>query len=250
MINLKTKDEIKLMIEGGNILKKTVAAILPLVSAGTTTLEIDKYAEEQILLEGAKPSFKTVKDYHFTICAPVNEEVVHTPPSGRILKKGDIITIDIGVLYKGFHTDFATTFVVDGPANKKIEEFLNVGKETLNKAISKVAAGSRLGLISKTIFDEITSHKYSIIRDLTGHGIGRELHEDPLIPGFVDVDIDKTSIIKSGMVLAIEIIYCLGSGEIEHDQNDWWNVLTRDRSLSACFEHTIAVDGEKVLTLT
>lgn len=248
-INLKTKEEIELMIEGGKILRNVVEKLKPFIKQGTTTNEIDQLAEKFILEFGAEPSFKKVKDYYWTICAPINEQVVHTPPSNRVLKNGDIFTLDIGVYYKGFHTDFAETYLIGDPDQKKLN-FLRVGKETLDKAIKNCQVNGRLGQISKTIEEEIYKNNFFILRDLTGHGIGRQLHEDPYVFGYLDIPIEKTILLKPGLVIAIEVIYSLGSEEIAYEKNNNWSVITKDRSLSACFEKTIAFTEKKVLVLT
>ncbi len=249
-INLKSEKEIKLMIEGGKILKKVVKKLKNYIKEGISTEEIDRLAEKFILGFGAEPSFKKVNNYRWTICAPVNEQVVHTPPSKRILKKGDLFTLDIGVFYKGFHTDFAETYLIGDLYDKKKKKFLEVGRKTLNKAIESCQVYGRLGSISKTIEEEIYKNGYFILKDLTGHGIGKDLHEDPYIFGYLNKPIKKTIILKPGLVIAIEVIYSMGTEEIEYEKDNDWSVVTKDKSLSACFEHTIAITKKKVLVLT
>ncbi len=250
MIKLKTNEEIEVMKEGGNILKNVVKSLLPFVKPGRTTLEIDKEAERLILENGAYPSFKKVPKYHWTTCLPVNEEIVHAIPGKRVLKNGDVLTIDIGVFYKGFHTDYATTFIVGDKKDKKIEHFLQVGKESLDKAIKQVKTGNRIGHISKTIFDQVTKNGYFTIEELTGHGIGKNLHEDPFIFGFLKKPIEKTEKIVNGTVIAIEVIYSFSSKHISYiDENDW-TLVTEDGSISACFEHTVAFYKNRAFILT
>ena len=250
MINLKSEKEIAIMQEGGKRLKTIVEGLSYLIKAGVTTKEIDDKAEQLIKKQGGSPSFKTVSGYLFSTCTPINEQIVHTKPSNRILKTGDVLTLDIGILYKGWHTDYATTKVIGGKSqNEKINKFLEKGEETLYSAIEKLKIGNRLGHISEEIERKITSQGYFIIKELTGHGIGRKLHEDPYVFGFVDGPINKSLLIKKGLVVAIEIIYSMGTEEIAYE-NDNWSIITKDRSISACFEHTIAVTDKGPIILT
>ncbi len=250
MVNLKTDTEIEVMAEGGRRLKKVVKDLLPLIKPGISTKEIDDQAERLIHAQGGKSSFKTVTGYNFSTCTPINEQIVHTKPSGRILKTGDALTLDIGMLYKGWHTDYAITKVVGGQSkNPKINKFLKVGEEALYLAIKKAQVGQRLGSISEIIEREITGNGYFIIKELTGHGIGKKLHEDPYVFGFVDKPINKSPVIKKGLVIAIEIIYAMGTDSMVYE-DDNWSIITEDRSISACFEHTIAVTDQGPIILT
>ncbi len=249
MVNLKSDQEIEIMTEGGKRLKAVVKGLLPLIKEGISTKEIDDKAEELIKKQGGKSSFKTVPGYHWTICSPVNEQVVHTKPSSRILKKEDVLTLDIGLLYQGFHTDYAITKVIGESKNIKINKFLKIGKETLYKAIKKAKIGNRIGHISSVIEKEIKGSGYFIIKELTGHGIGKKLHEDPYVLGFIDLPINKSPMIKKGLVIAIEIIYAMGTEKISYEEDNW-SIITKDRSLSACFEHTVAVTGQGPVILT
>ncbi len=250
MIDLKTDEEIKIMAEGGRKLRKVVEKLLRQINPGITTLDINQEAERLIEKEGAKPSFKTVKDYHWATCLPVNEQVVHTPPSSRLLKDGDLLTLDIGVYFKGYHTDFATTIVVGNNTDKKINQFLEVGKSTLEKAIKQAKVGCRLGDISEVIEKNIYQAGFFILKDLTGHGIGKQLHEDPYVFNYQERPKEKTLLIKSGLTIAIEIIYSMGTEEIAYEKDNNWSIISKDKSLTACFEHTVAVtkDGPLVLT--
>lgn len=249
MIKLKRPEEVALMIEGGTRLKQAYKQLKQTIKVGMSTEQIDKIAEKLIIKAGGQSSFKRVENYHWTTCLPINEQIVHTPPSKRTLKNGDVLTIDIGMFYKGFHTDFSDTFVI-GQSHPKTNLFLEVGKQTLAKAIETVKVGKRIGNISQVIEQEINKAGYFVIKDLTGHGIGRDLHEDPYIFGFVDRLIQKTDLIKPGMTLAIEIIYSQGTEKMKFEKSDEWSIITADRSLSACFEHTIAVTDKKALILT
>ena len=250
MINLKTNQEIAIMKEGGAILAEVVKELVPQVTEGMTTKAVDEKAEELILKKGAKPSFKTVQGYHWSTCLPVNAQAVHTPPSSYRLKQGDILTIDIGVLYKGFHTDYATTLHIGEVKEPAIKAFLQVGQETLDKAIVQVQEGEYLGSVAKYVEEVINKKGYFILKDLTGHGIGKELHEDPYVLNYLDRPVEKTYRIRNGLVIAVEIIYSRGTEEIAYEKNNDWSIVTKDFSLSACFEKTIAIQDGKTFILT
>lgn len=250
MIKLKTEEEITVMAESGKRLKAVVKELLPLIRAGITTLDIDKKAEELIKKQGGDSSFKTVPGYLFSTCLTVNEQIVHTKPCNRVLKDGDVLTLDIGMLYRGWHTDYAITKVVGGESkDEKINKFLKIGENTLYLAIKEAKIGNRLGAISQVIEREIKGNGYFIIKELTGHGIGKKLHEDPYVFGFVERPIDRTLLIKNGLVIAIEIIYAMGTEEMVYEKDNW-SIMTKDRSLSACFEHTIAITEKGPIILT
>jgi methionyl aminopeptidase len=249
MINLKSDKEIAIMLEGGQRLKAVVRDLLPLIKVDTTTKEIDDRAGDLIKKQGGEPSFKTVPGYSFSTCTPINEQIVHTQPSNRILKDGDVLTLDIGMLYQGFHTDYAITKVIGKNKDAKINKFLKIGEDTLYQAIKEAKVGHRLGLISSVIEKNITSNEYFVIKELTGHGIGKKLHEDPYVFGFVNKPIDKSLLIEKGLVIAIEIIYAMGTNNIIYEKDDW-SIITKDRSLAACFEHTIAITNRGPMILT
>lgn len=250
MINLKTAEEIKIMQEGGKRLRKVVEVLFPKIKVGITTKEIDEIAEELIIKQGGESSFKKVQGYQWTTCLPINEQVVHTPPSERRVENGDVLTVDIGMYYQGYHTDYANSFVVGENTNKKINRFLEVGKNALYKAINQAKVGNRLGNISQIIEQEIYGNGYKILRDLTGHGIGKDLHEDPYVFGFLDKPVEKTISIKPGLVIAIEIIYSMGAEDFIHELGEEWSVITADKSMSACFEHTVAITDKETMVLT
>lgn len=249
MVNLKSDQEIKIMTEGGKRLKAVVKELLSLVKEGVTTKEINSRAEELIKKQGGESSFKTVPGYLWTICSPINEQIVHTSPSDRVLKNGEVLTLDIGMLYQGLHTDYAITKVVEENKDEKINKFLKTGEQALYQAIEEAKIGNRLGHISSAIEKEITNNGYFVIKELTGHGIGKKLHEDPYVFGFVDRPIDKSPLIKKGLVIAIEIIYAMGTDKITYEEDNW-SIITKDRSLSACFEHTVAVTSQGPIILT
>lgn len=250
MINYKTKQEIEIMKQAGEKLKRAVSKLFPLIKEGVTTEYIDKEAERLLKKEGAESSFKRVDGYSWTTCITINEQVVHTPPSKRIVKIGDVITIDIGAYYKGFHTDYSTTFVIGNKSDGETRTFLEVGEKTLYKAIEKAKPGNRIGDISLAIQEEIYGNGYFIMKQLTGHGVGRDLHEDPFIPGYLEKPVNKTHVLKEGLVIAIEVIYSKGTEEIITEPGNKWSIITADRSLSACFEHTVAITDKTAVILT
>lgn len=250
MINYKSPEEIEVMMQGGQRLKRATKKLISTVKEGLTTEKIDNEAERLLHAEGVESSFKRVEGYSWSTCITVNEQVVHTPPSKRIVKTGDVITIDIGAYYQGFHTDYATTFVIGEKTDEKTRKFLDVGEKTLYKAINSAKMGNRIGNISETIQKEIYGKGYFIMKQLTGHGVGRDLHEDPFIPGYVDKPILKTPILKNGLVIAIEVIYSMGTEEIMTEPGNKWSIITADKSLSACFEHTVAITDNSAVILT
>lgn len=250
MIRLKTKEEIEIMKEGGKRLRQVVKELLPVIQVGTSTEQIDKEAERLIKKYDGEPSFKKVKNYHWATCLPINEQVVHTPPSKRKLKDGDLLTLDIGFYYQGFHTDYAQTLVVGKKRDKKIINFLEVGKRALYLAIKQAKINKRLGEISLAIEKEIYGNGFFVLKELTGHGIGRDLHEDPYVFGYLNKPIEKTPIIEPGLTIAVEVIYSQSTEKITYEKGNSWSVLTADGSLSACFEHTIAIVDNKTLILT
>jgi methionyl aminopeptidase len=250
MIHYKTEEEIKIMGEGGKKLKQILEKLIKFVKPGITTLAIENEAQRLIKEEKAEVSFDKVEGYRFATCLPVNEQIVHTPPSERVLKKGDLLTIDIGLYYQGFHTDCAKTMVVGEEEKGEIKRFLDTGREALKKAIEKIKVGGYLGEVSKAIETIIKKNGYFVIKKLTGHGIGRDLHEDPFVFGFLDRPVEKTLKIKPGLVLAVEVIYSMGTEEMVFEKDNDWSIVTKDGSLSSCFEKTVAVTKNGVLILT
>jgi methionyl aminopeptidase len=248
MIKIKTSEEIQIMAEGGAKLGRVKKALAEAVKVGVTASEIEELAVKLIKEEGAEASFKKVPGYFWATCINVNEGLVHgIPTSSLVFKKGDLVSIDVGVYFKGFHTDTSISVGIDlTPENRK---FLNVGQEALNIALKTVKAGNYIYDISKAIEDAIEGAGYTTIKALVGHGVGRELHEDPQIPCFVPGKREESPQIKPGMVLAVEVMYAMGSDKVEIDK-DGWTILTHDGKISGLFEDTIAVtnEGSKVLT--
>lgn len=252
-IHIKTPEEVRIMEKGGKILSEVMWEVLKHAKPGVTELEIDHLAEKLILQKGGKPGFKLVKGYHHTICTSTNDVVVHGIPTSYILKKGDVFGVDCGVVLDGFNTDMAETIIVGGEkdAPKDVSSFLQVGKRALNEAIKVVKPGNRIGHISQTIQMIVEEENgYGITRELIGHGVGRKLHEDPPVPGYLSRKLERTPLLVEGMVIAIEVIYTMGGREIAFAGTDDWTIKTRDGSLSGLFERTVAVtkDGCKVLT--
>ncbi|MBI3619692.1 type I methionyl aminopeptidase [Candidatus Roizmanbacteria bacterium] len=250
MIKYKGDKEIALMREGGRRLRTVVAALIAWIHPGLTTDQIDQKARELIKKQGGEPSFTRVPGYRWVTCLPINEEVVHTPPSSRIVKNGDVLTVDIGMFFGGYHTDYADTFVAGKTNNSLITKFLAVGRVALIKAIASAKTGHYLGEISQAIENEIKAAGYFILKELTGHGVGRELHEDPFVPGYLNRPVKTTLKLTPGLALAIEVIYSQGTEKISYDSRDEWTIRSADGSLTACFEHTIVILADKTEVLT
>ncbi len=242
----KTDDEIEIMKISGKICAEGLKKVLENIKPGVTCRRLDEIANEEITKRGAKPSFMTVDNYQYTICTTVNEQVVHGIPNERVLKEGDIIGIDIGALYKEFHSDSAITVPV-GKIPENITRFLKVGKQTLSDAISQAKVGNTIGDISATIQNRIEGAGFSIVKNLTGHGVGRKLHEEPMVPGFGKKGTGLK--LKEDMTLAIEVIYTQGSGEIEVEKDNW-TITSADKSLGGLFEQTVAVSKNGPIVLT
>lgn len=246
MIHRKTKEEIALMQEGGKRLGSMLQKLLVFAQPGIALLEIEKEANRLIDFSDGTASFKTVKGYHWATCLCVNEVIVHGVPTAYILKEGDVLTIDIGLIYKGFHTDTAWTKIVGGEDS----QFLKVGQEALNKAIDLAKIGNRIGDISASTQGIVEGAGYNVVKSLVGHGVGRELHEEPQIPNYVRGARENTYQFQGGETIAIEPIYVTGEGTTVYENDDGWTLATRDRSWAAVFEHSVAItpDGPIVLT--
>ena len=259
MIPDNLKDKIDAQIEGGYKLGVVLDHLLKKAQVGVSLLEIEAEAQRLIKEFGGTPSFETVDGYRWATCLCVDDEVVHGIPTGYVLNEGDVLTVDVGILFKGYHTDTAWTKIVTTEKSKqKIEEktdiqkFLDIGEEALWEGIAQAKAGNRIGHISRAIQTRIEGAGYSIIKSLVGHTVGRELHEEPLVPNYVRGSIDKTPLLKDGMTIAVEAIYAQGGGSIVYANDDGWTLTTRDGSLSAVFEHSILIDGDipRVLTVS
>jgi len=230
MIPIKTPAEIEIMKQGGKILKTAMEKTLAGVKPGVLVADLDKLAEQEILKLGGEPGFKRVEGYKWTTCFSINEDVVHGIPTARVIENGDIVGIDMGVFYKGFNTDTSwTTIAASGKgqaASQGSQKFLKVGEKALEEAIKQARPRNKISDISKAINDTIVKAGYSPVRALTGHGVGKILHEDPAIPCFFEPGQEKHSPeIKPGMVLAIEVIYNQGSADVVL-ANDGWTIKT------------------------
>lgn len=248
-ITIKSNEELNIMEEGGKILSQIKHTLEKEVKTGITADKIDKLAEKLILEAGGKPSFKMVSGYSWTTCININEGVVHGIPSKDIVfKDGDLVSIDLGMFYKGFHTDTSISLAIN--STEEVNKFLKTGKEALQKAIFSIVPNkSYIYDISEQIEKTVTSRGYSVIKDLTGHGIGKNLHENPYIPCFVSGLRIETPKIIPGMALAIEVMYTLGSHKVIKENNGW-TISTADGKIAGLFEDTIIVTqkGIKVIT--
>ncbi len=245
MISIKSETEIALMKKAGNIVYKTHQYLKEYIKPGITTLELDKLAEEYIIKNDAKPSFKGYMGFPSSICVSINDEVVHGIPSARELKEGDLVSIDIGVCYKEYHGDSAWSYGV-GKMNYEKEYLLEHTKKALYEGISKVKEGNKISDISKAIEKYAKSKKLSIVIELVGHGVGKNLHEPPDVPNY---NTNSNIILKEGMVIAIEPMLNIGTRKIYMQENDW-TIVTQDNKPSAHFEHTVCVrkNGCEILT--
>lgn len=243
-IFLKTEDEIQLMREANQLVGLTLAELAKNIKPGITTLQLDRIAEEFIRDHGAIPTFKNFPNpygepFPASICTSVNDCVVHGVPSeDEILCDGDVISIDCGTLLAGYNGDSAYTFEV-GEVAEDVRHLLHVTKESLYLGINQAVAGKHLGDIGQTIQDHCEGFGYGIVRELTGHGIGKEMHEEPQVPNYGKRSQGKT--LKAGMCIAIEPMITMGKREIYLDAKDKWSIRTRDRKPAAHYEHTIAV---------
>lgn len=246
MISIKSPREIELMREAGRIVALTHEALAAAVRPGITTRELDEIAEAVIRGAGATPSFKGYGGFPSAICASANEVLVHGFPSDRKLERGDVIALDVGACYKGYHGDSAWTYAV-GDVSDDVKKLMEVTRQSLFEGLSKVRPGAHLGDVSNAIQTYVESFGFSLPIDYTGHGIGNNLHEDPNIP-----NVGKAGtgvILRKGMCLAIEPMVQMGK---PHTRvlNDGWTVVSKDRSWSAHYEHTVVVtdDGYEILT--
>ncbi len=244
---LKSPKEIALMRESGRIVADTLALLAEHAKPGVTTGELDRLAYEYITGRGAVPSFKGYQGYPASICASVNEEIVHGIPGSRVLKDGDLLSIDCGAFYRGYHGDSATTISI-GPIRPDAERLLHTAWEALDVGIAMARPGVRLGDMGAAIQDVIERDGYGVVRDLCGHGIGRHMHEAPQVMNFGERG--RGLKLTAGMVIAIEPMLTAGTYKTDTLADDW-TIVTQDHSLAAHVEHTVAVTehGPEILTL-
>lgn len=246
MITIKSEREIELLKKAGNIVYKTHQYLIPYIKEGITTLELDKLAEDFIRSQDATPSFKGYGGFPGSICTSINNQVVHGIPGKTKLKKGDIISIDIGACYKGYHGDSAWTYKV-GNVSKEVEYLLEHTEKALFVGLEQVKPGNRIGDIGYAVEEYALEHNLGVVKELVGHGVGSSVHEDPDIPNYGHKNTGP--IIKEGMVFAIEPMLNLGTADI-YMLDDDWTIETDDGMPSAHFEHTVVVtkDGYQILT--
>jgi len=246
VISIKSEREIELLRIAGNIVHETRMYLIPFIKEGITTKELDTLAEDFIRSKGATPSFKGYGDYPASICTSINQEVVHGIPSKRKLRNGDIISIDIGACYKGYHGDSAWTFAV-GEISPKKKELMEHTRESLFKGLEQVKPGNRIGDIGHAIEEHAKKYHLGVVRELVGHGVGTSVHEEPDVPNYGKAGTGP--ILKEGMVLAIEPMLTLGRRDICILDDDW-TIETVDNSPAAHYEHTVVVtkDGVEILT--
>ncbi len=239
MIILKTPEEIQIMERASRLVAETLQALIQEVRPGKTTDDLDRIAEELIRSRGGTPAFKGYRNYPKTLCASVNDQVVHGIPSKRVLKEGDILGMDLGAIVDGFYGDSAVTVAV-GNVPPEVAQLLRVTKESLDKGIEQAVVGNRLSDIGHAVQSHAEAHGYSVVTEFVGHGIGRQLHEEPQVPNYGKPG--QGPRLQAGMVLAIEPMVNMGASEVRV-LGDQWTAVTKDGSLSAHFEHTIVIEN-------
>ena len=246
MIFYKTEEEVGLIKEGADILGRAHGKVAEMVKPGVKTEQLDKIAEEFISDHGGVPSFKDYNGFPASLCISLNENVVHGFPSEHELKDGDIVSIDCGVLFKGFHSDSAFTYAV-GDVEEGVKKLLSVTNESLYVGIENAVHGKRIGDIGFSIQSHVENHGYSVVRELVGHGLGKNLHESPEVPNYGKRG--KGPQLKKGLVIAIEPMVNMGTKNVVQEA-DGWTIRTADKRLSAHFEHTVAIFEDRTEVLT
>lgn len=247
-IPIKTPEEMKMMQEGGKKLARIKKGLRKIVAQGKSAAQVEEAAIKLINEAKAEASFKKVPGYHWATCINVNSGLVHGIPKKEVIfKKGDVVSVDTGIFYKGFHTD--TSFSVGIAPSNETERFLKAGQEALAKAVNEATEGNRVYDISYAIDSVIRSYGYTPVRALVGHGVGRDLHEPPQIPCFVQGEREDSPAIKTGMVFAIEVMYAMGDSEVVLSE-DGWTISMADGKISALFEETVGVTSHGPLVLT
>lgn len=245
--------ELKLMRQSGNIATAVLKKALAKVKVGVSELEVDKIAREEIYKLGGDLSYKSVPGYKYATCITVNDQVVHGIPTERKFEKGDLVSVDLAVEYKGWHTDCAWSVLVSGSVDQSVSEseekkkFLRIGEEALWDGIAQAVDGNKIGDISYAIQNKVERERYYIVRSLVGHGIGKSLHEEPEVPGYGEKG--TGAFLHSGMTLAIEVIYAKGTSEVSLGE-DGWTYFSTDGSWAAVFEMTVLVGNGEAEVLT
>lgn len=256
MINIKTEKEIEIMREGGKMLASILRDLIKAVKPGVTTQDLNKLASELVLKFGARSSFLNYNGYPSVLCTSINDEIVHGVPSDRKLEKGDLLKLDMGVLYKGFHTDSALTVLVGESASWRTafdkntllkKKLINITREALEIGIKEAKLGNTTGNIGSAVQKYVESQGFGVVRDLVGHGVGRELHEEPQVPNYGKTGAGEK--LKPGMVIAIEPMVVTGDLRTVEGP-DGFVFQTKDGGLAAHFEHTVAITKEGPLVLT
>lgn len=246
MVQYKTAEDIQIIKESAQILGKAHAEVAKAIKPGVKTKDLDKIAEEFIRDQGGSPSFKNYHGFPATLCISVNDTVVHGFPGGYELKESDIISVDCGVLYKGFHSDSAYTYPMEG-VGKEVIDLLNRTYDSLYLGIEQARNGNRIGDIGYAIQTYVEKFGYGVVRELVGHGVGKKLHEDPEVPNYGKRG--KGIKLVAGMVFAIEPMINMGTKEVVQE-DDGWTIRTKDKKPSAHFEHTVAVLEDRTEILT
>jgi methionyl aminopeptidase len=245
-LTIKTPEEVKVIAEGGHMLSEIREAIATAVRPGIKTIELEKIACDLIEKTGGQASFKMVSGYYHATCLNINDVVVHGIPGEYRICEGDKVGIDVGLFYKGFHTDTSTTVM----ENHKNTNFLETGKLALKKAIMEAKPGKRVADISRAMQETVEAAGYSAVTALTGHGIGRNLHEEPAIPCFVVGKYEFSPLLTEGMTIAIEVMYNEGVSDVVYKNDDGWTIATADGKISGLFEQTVAVTNSGPVILT
>ncbi|MCL5784275.1 MAG: type I methionyl aminopeptidase [Patescibacteria group bacterium] len=243
----RTKEQLELMRESGRITALALKKVMETVSEGVTLADLDKIAEEEMEKYGAKASFKTVPGYHWATCMTLNDEVVHGIPRKIKVKNGDVLSIDLGALYQGWHTDAAWSVIVGGKGDKEKVRFLEIGEKALWRAIDEAVSGNRIGDISWALQSTIEDAGYSVVKSLAGHGVGRSAHEEPEIPEYGRPGTGV--VLREDMTVAIEAIYNAGGGLV-CPSDDGWTLLSCDGSLGGLFEMSVIISKKAPEVLT
>ena len=246
-ITIKSSQELVLMREAGRVVAATVSRLLAVLQPGMKTRELDAIADKEIKRLGARPSFKGYRGFPATICVSLNSEIVHGIPGDRVIQDGDVVSLDVGAIVDGYHSDSAVTAAV-GQVTPEVGRLIETAKQSLEQGIRQARPGNRVGDISAAVQNFAEPRGYGVVKEYVGHGIGRALHEEPSIPNFGQAG--KGPLLRPGMVIAIEPMLNLGTWQTRVLKDDW-TVVTADGSISAHFEHTVAItkDGPEVLTI-
>jgi methionyl aminopeptidase len=252
-LNKKLEDKINIMQQGGKKLSTVLAQLKNMTKVGTNVLDLEVEAVNLIKKSGAKPAFKRVHNYNWATCININSGIVHGVPKNYKLQENDVISLDIGIYFRQYNTDMCLTWQVSNNKENKdltVANFLQTGIKALEKAEAQALPGNRVGHISRAIQETVESSSYNVARSLTGHGVGKKLHDEPNIPCYLNKDVESTPLLKPGMTLAIEVIYMMGQSDLVLNEQDQWTIKTKDDKISAVFEETIAVTESRPLRLT